>query len=104
MKRLLSTFAPVLLVAVTLLLLHYHFPRFPSPNEYSRVYLLDALVHESALNIDGPLGRHFDMEDKLEVAGQTYSNKPPGLALLALPAYAIAHTIAHAADREHQRL
>ena len=103
MKRLLAPRAVIAAFTLAVLSLQYHFPHFPSPNEYSRLYLLEAIVEDGTLAIDRPLARHRDIEDKVVFAGRTYSNKPPGLTLLALPAYALASltALARMEDSKH---
>ena len=95
MRRLLTPGGVIAAYALAMLAVQYHFPGFASPNERSRLYLLEALTSDRTLVIDAPLARHGDMEDKVVFDGHAYSNKPPGLTLLALPVYAAAR----AADR-----
>jgi len=92
--------AIVIAYAAALLALQFHFPRFPSPNERTRLYQLEAIVNDGRLAIDGALERYGDIEDKVVVEGESHANKPPGLTLLALPGYAAAHALAQLAGAE----
>jgi hypothetical protein len=67
------------------------FPHFVSPNETSRWALAAAVVEEGTLEVTAParlLGPR--MEDVAVVDGRLYSNKAPGVALVALPGYLAA--------------
>ena len=67
------------------------FPHFVSPNELTRWALAASVVERGTLEISGVaalLGPSF--EDVSEKDGRLYSNKAPGLALVALPGYLMA--------------
>ena len=52
-------FAPRIVIgayAVAMLALSYHWPRFPSPNEYTRLYLLEALALAGGRGLCGGRG------------------------------------------------
>jgi hypothetical protein len=62
----------------------YFLPK-PAWNEISRFDLVRALVERQSVNIDPD---HPNTEDKAHLGGHWYSDKAPGAALLATPAYA----------------
>lgn len=69
------------------------FPELHSANELSRVYLAESLVEDGSVSIDKAMARHgaiFDLSVR-EVEGHKrhYSDKAPGLALLATPLIAL---------------
>lgn len=63
------------------------FPPFANPNEVSRLETVYAAVEQGTLRIDRALEILGDHEDKAVSGGHFYSNKPPGLALAAIPVY-----------------
>jgi hypothetical protein len=63
------------------------FPPFTNPNELSRFQTAVAIVEHGTFAIDAPLRDLGDHEDKAISGGRHYSNKAPGLAFAALPAY-----------------
>ncbi len=83
------------LFALLALLVVPVFPHFVSPNETTRWALAGAAVEEGALEVSRTarlLGPR--MEDVAEVDGRLYSNKAPGVALVALPGYLAARPFA----------
>jgi hypothetical protein len=68
------------------------FPAIRSPNELTRVYLAGALLEDHSVQIDRQIAQYgtvFDVsERKVGATLQHYSDKAPGVALLALPALA----------------
>lgn len=70
------------------------YAHFPSPNEFTR-WLLDAsIVERRTIEVSAfapLLGPRF--EDLAVAGGRTYSNKAPGLALIALPGYLAARPL-----------
>ena len=69
------------------MLLYVHQGRFDSPTPFSRLALLHALVRDGTLAIDR---WHERTPDKAFAKGHYYSDKAPGTAALALPAFAAA--------------
>lgn len=63
------------------------FPPFVNPNELSRFQTVYALVEQGSFAIDDATRVLGDHEDKAVSGGRTYSNKAPGLAIAAVPAY-----------------
>ncbi|HEY6931743.1 MAG TPA: hypothetical protein VJA66_18885 [Thermoanaerobaculia bacterium] len=63
------------------------FPPFTNPNELTRLETVYAFVEKGTFAIDEVIPILGDHEDKASVAGRTYSNKAPGLALAAIPVY-----------------
>lgn len=97
-RRLIGLFALLALVVVPV------FPHFVSPNETTRWALAAAVVEKGSLEVTEParlLGPR--MEDVADVGGRLYSNKAPGLALLALPGYLAARPLAGPPSRESLR-
>jgi hypothetical protein len=80
--------AAAVLGAVTLLLFSQTFPHFGSPNEYSRLHLVSAIVDDHTVQTDGAIVRYGDVQDGARFQGRSYSDKPIGYALLAVPFYA----------------
>jgi hypothetical protein len=84
-----AVFALIALVVIPV------YPHFVSPNELSRWVLTAAIVERQTLEVSefaDALGPRF--EDLSELEGRTYSNKPPGLALLTIPGYVAARSFA----------
>jgi hypothetical protein len=82
------------------LLYLYSFPYFAalhSANELPRIYLAIAIVERGALSIGPEIRRYQTTVDTSSHRGKTYSNKPPGVSLLLVPAYAALKLI-HPAD------
>ncbi len=75
------------------------FPKLASPNELTRVYLAEALVRDGTVCIDGPIARHgpvFDASERqVDGVARRFSDKAPGVALLALPGVAVARALGH---------
>jgi hypothetical protein len=65
------------------------FPPFWNPNELSRFQAVVAMGEWRTLSIDRAVQMLGDHEDKSASGGRFYSNKAPGLAFAALPAYAL---------------
>jgi hypothetical protein len=65
------------------------FPPFGNPNELSRYEAVVAAWDHGTFAIDSVIPVLGDHEDKSVSGGKTYSNKAPGLALAALPVYAL---------------
>ncbi len=63
------------------------FPPFSNPNELSRLQTVFAFVETGTFRIDQAIRVLGDHEDKAFSGGHFYSNKAPGLALAAIPAY-----------------
>lgn len=71
-----------------------------SGNELSRVYLTEALLVDGSLAIDGPMARHGDVRDKSQYNSAHYSDKAPGVSLVALPAVALYRAVSSAPTLE----
>ncbi len=63
------------------------FPPWANPNELSRFQTVLAMAEWRTFSIDEAVARLGDHEDKAESGGHLYSNKAPGLAFAAYPAY-----------------
>ncbi|HEV8267679.1 MAG TPA: hypothetical protein VGR00_05580, partial [Thermoanaerobaculia bacterium] len=74
------------------------YPHFQSPNELTRWAADAAIVEHRSLEIPAPVLSLLlpAFEDLSVVDGRTFSNKAPGLALVALPAYLAARPFAGA--------
>ncbi|WP_299681666.1 hypothetical protein [uncultured Roseobacter sp.] len=83
---------PATLLFVLLMLVPLPFlPEFGGANSSTRLMLSDALVAEGTTRID----RHAALTvDKAQVGAHYYSDKAPGMALLAVPAYAVGRAVA----------
>ncbi|MEM9435404.1 MAG: hypothetical protein AAGA15_00065 [Pseudomonadota bacterium] len=78
----------MLLVALLVLVVQAPFPSIPSnANVISRMALVEAIVEEGHTRIDA---RQEMTIDKAYANGHYYSDKAPGMSLLAVPAYAVA--------------
>ena len=76
-------------------------PEFGGANSATRLMLTGALVEEGSTEID----RHATLTiDKALVGDHYYSDKAPGMALLAVPAYAAGRALAPQATTELFRL
>lgn len=74
------------IVLIVLLAAGYFIPRGPMWNADSRLFLTASIVDRGSLNID-PLAS--ETGDVARFDGHAYSDKAPGLSLLAVPAYAL---------------
>jgi hypothetical protein len=91
-------------VAVVVLAFVFHaaffawFPSLRSPNELTRVYLASALIEDRSVSIDQQIarnGRIFDVSVREENGERHYySDKAPGVALLAVPVLALYQAVA----------
>jgi len=73
------------------------YPNLHSANELSRLYTAYALL-QGDVEIGPFLARHGDINDKSRVADSWFSDKPPGTALVALPALALRRALGGAED------
>lgn len=92
--------APVqreIIVALLLILCYGFFRQVSGWNEYSRYDLVLALVDDQTTRIDR---YHENTGDKSFYNGHYYSDKAPGSALLAVPAYLLIRGLAAAAGLE----
>ena len=82
------------------------FPHFVSPNEMTRWATAAAIVDFHTFEITPllPLLGGNAFEDASEIDGRVYSNKAPGAAIVGLPTYAIARTIAGAPSAMTMRI
>jgi hypothetical protein len=69
------------------------FPPFSNPNELSRFQTVVAVVDHHTFAVDAVIAELGDHEDKAVASGRTYSNKAPGLALAAVPVYAVLRAV-----------
>ncbi|MCB9554563.1 MAG: glycosyltransferase family 39 protein [Deltaproteobacteria bacterium] len=86
-----------LFAAAIVLIYLYSFPYFPkihSANELPRIYLTYSLIEHKTIQIDPGIRRWGATADTSTVNGHSYSNKPPGSSLLAVPAYLVLKGIA----------
>jgi len=63
------------------------FSPWANPNELSRFQTVVAMAEWKTFSIDQAVAQLGDHEDKAESGGRLYSNKAPGLAFAAYPAY-----------------
>ena len=68
-------------------------PRFLSPNEYSRIFAAHAFVTRGTFQIDPELDRYGTIDDVSAYGGRHYSNKAPGLIFAAVPVIAALRTV-----------
>ncbi|WP_300064207.1 hypothetical protein [uncultured Roseobacter sp.] len=82
---------PALLFALLMVVPLPFLPEFGGANSSTRLMLTAALVDEGSTRID----RHSTLTiDKARVGDHYYSDKAPGMALLAVPAYAVGRAVA----------
>ena len=85
---------PIILYAVLSIIVVPVFPHFVSPNEFSRWVLAVAILDFHTVEVTRVVATtHTKTEDLSTIDGRMYSNKAPGAALAALPAYAMARVI-----------
>jgi hypothetical protein len=65
------------------------FPPFFNPNELSRFQTVVSMAEWKTFSIDQAVAALGDHEDKAASGGRFYSNKAPGLAFAAYPAYRV---------------
>src|SRR5207248_4425465 len=65
-------------------------PGYPNPNEVIRIYLTRAIVEHGTFQVDEPLRRFGNVEDKAVHGGHTYCDKAPGLSFAAVVPFAVA--------------
>jgi len=83
-------------IAIIYLALPNIYPRFMSPNEYSRLWLSRAILEHGSFRID-PYLRNLSLDQVSDVAsfnGHFYSDKAIGMSLAAVPAIALLRLIA----------
>jgi hypothetical protein len=59
------------------------------PNELVRLYLTRAIIDDHTLALDGQVARYGALADGATFKGKSYSDKAPGLSLLAVPLYGL---------------
>ena len=69
------------------------FPPFWNPNELSRFQAVVSMAEWKTLSIDQAVAALGDHEDKAVSGGRFYSNKAPGLAFAAYPAYRLLRLV-----------
>jgi hypothetical protein len=95
---------PATLYALLALLILPVYPHFPSPNEFTRWALVAAVVDYHTVEVSRTaaiLGPQF--EDLAVVNGRLYSNKAPGVALLAAPGYLLVRPFIGPPSRQNLR-
>jgi hypothetical protein len=88
--------SPAALLALLLLATYAYFLPAPAWNESSRFALVRSLVERQRVDID-PF--HIATQDKAFRAGHYYSDKAPGAAFLAVPAYAAYYAWLRLSDK-----
>jgi len=88
----------VLGIFATLFASYAYFYQGGGWQENSRMDLVRAMVEDHTLNIDR---FHHNTGDKAKFAGHFYSDKAPGLSIVALPAYALFRAFAGSSLGEH---
>lgn len=88
--------AMVVVAIITLLYSVFpnRYPRFVSPNELSRILLTKSIVDEGTFVIDSGIRRTGEFGDLARFRGHYYSDKAPGLSLIAVPVYFVGRTFA----------
>ncbi len=84
-------------IACAYLYIFPYFPRLGSANEIPRAFLVKAIVVDHRFAIDDSVAHAdpwMDLADVSQSGGHSYSNKAPGSAMLAAPAYAAVTAIA----------
>jgi hypothetical protein len=81
---------PLLLFALLLICYAYTLPRWSDWNQNSRLNLVLAMVEERTVRIDSYVA---NTGDYALYNGHAYTDKPPGLSFIALPAYYILQPI-----------
>ena len=90
--------ALLVLAAIELVVLSSVWPRFWSPNEFSRVFAAHAFATRGEWEIDRELARFGFIDDVSVVDGRHYSNKAPGLIWAAVPVVAAVSAVAPSAS------
>lgn len=80
----------LLAIAVVYLWAFPYFRGIHHANELPRIYLTQAIVDEGTFAVDRGVQRHGATADLARRDGRFYSNKAPGMSLLAVPVYAVA--------------
>jgi len=91
------TRAEFLLIAAVTALVGAFFPYFEevrSANELSRVYLVNALLEDRSVSIDGPFERLGHITDRSLRDGKRYCDKAPGISFVGLPIVAATRAVA----------
>lgn len=98
--------AAILLVFLIQVVFFPYFPKMNSANELSRLYLTESMVRDGTFEITGMIREFGNINDKSVMRGESvvngrpvkserfYSDKPPGTAIMALPAVALRHAVA----------
>lgn len=84
----------VVVIAIIYLVFPNRYPRFVSPNELSRILLTKAIVEERSVRLDRGVARTGEFSDLARSRGHYFSDKAPGLSLLAVPVYFVSRMIA----------
>lgn len=86
-----------IILTLLLVLCYGFFRQIPLANEYSRYYLVLALVDDHTTRIDP---YHENTGDTAFYNGHYYSNKAPGSALLVAPSYALVRGVSYLAGAD----
>ncbi|MFT5432825.1 MAG: hypothetical protein ACI9OJ_003529 [Myxococcota bacterium] len=86
--------ATIAFITIALSSFFPYFEAIHSANELSRVYLINAMVEEGTVSIDGPLQRLGNIHDKSVREGIHYSDKAPGVSFYGLPVGYLYHYFA----------
>lgn len=83
-------------IAIIYLALPNVYPRFLSPNEYSRLWLTRAILEYRSFRVDPYVGnaKPGEVSDVAYFGGHFYSDKAVGMSLLAVPAIAVLRWVA----------
>ena len=79
----------IILVFLAHVAFYPYFPSMRSANEWSRLYLVEAMTSDHDVATDRPVWQWGYIADLSRVALTSFSDKPPGTAFLALPFVAI---------------
>src|SRR5712692_1948470 len=86
-----------IILTLLLVLCYGFFRQIPLANEYSRYDLVLAFINDHTTRIDP---YHENTGDKAFYNGHYYSDKAPGSALLAAPAYALLRSVSAVAGAD----
>lgn len=75
-----------------------HLDRLRPPNELVRLYATRAVVDDHTVAIDAQVQRYGRLADSARRDGHLYSDKAPGLSLMAVPVYALLRLFAAAEE------
>lgn len=82
----------ILLILLVYLYLTFSWAGYWNTNEYSRIFLVRALIDHHKFAIDDIIVSH-DTQDKSFFRGHYYSNKAPGVSFIATPVYLLVRLL-----------